>query len=135
MELEIKELFLWLIGQSALTEMTKTVRERESSALPLNKLYTLLRLHFAPGRNVQHSRADLFDFKRETNGTATDVWKRILDVEKNCEFETITVAELRASKFLSLIAKSTGKYRLKKDDSEKRHLNRSSYRRNTSIHV
>ena len=33
---------------------------------------------------------------------------------KNCEFETITAAELLASKFLSLIGNSTGDYDLKK---------------------
>ena len=102
------------IGQSALTEITKTVREREPSALPLYKLYTLFRLHFTPERNVQHSRADFFDLKRETNETTADVWKKILDVEKNCEFETITAAELIASKLVSLIRKSTGGYELKK---------------------
>ena len=29
---EIKDIFLWVIGQSAITEMTKTVRERYSRA-------------------------------------------------------------------------------------------------------
>ena len=94
--------------------MTKTVREREPSSLPLYKLYTLFRLHFTPERNVQHSRADFFDLKREDGESAADVWKRILEVEKKCEFETITAAELLASKFLSVIGKSTGDYDLKK---------------------
>ena len=114
LETEIKDIFLWAIGQNAITEMTKTVREREPSSLPLHKLYTLFRLHFTPGRNVQHSRADFFDLKREDGESAADVWKRILEVEKNCEFETITAAELLASKFLSVIGKSTGDYDLKK---------------------
>ena len=104
--------------------MTKTVREREPSSLPLHKLYTLFRLHFTPERNVHHSRADFFDLKREDGETAADVWKRILEVEKNCEFETITAAELLASKFLSLIGKSTGDYDLKRNQ-EKRHVCRS----------
>ena len=82
LELEIKGIFLWAIGQTALTEMTKTVREREPSSLPLYKLYTLFRLHFTPERNVQHSRAD-FDLKRGNGESAADVWKRILEVEKN----------------------------------------------------
>ena len=94
--------------------MTKTVREREPSSLQLYKLYTLFRLHFTPERNVHHSRADFFDLKRKDGETAADVWIRILDVDKNCEFETITAAELLASKFLSLIGKSTGEYDLKK---------------------
>ena len=114
LELETKDTFLWAIGQSALTEMTKTVGDREPSALPLYRLYTLIRLHFTPEKNVQHCRADFFDLKRETNETAADLWKRILDVEKNCEFETITAAELIASNFLSLIGTFTGDYELKK---------------------
>ena len=96
----------YLLGNIAL----KTVREREPSSLPLHKLYTLFRLHFTPERNVQHSRADFFDLKREHGESAADVWKRIMEVEKKSEFETITAAELLASKFLSLIGKSTGDY-------------------------
>ena len=114
LEKEIKDIFLWAIGQNAITEMTKTVREREPSSLTLHKLYTLFGLHFTPQRNVQHSRADFFDLKRELGESAADVWKRILEVEKKCEFETITAAELLASIFLSLIGKSTGDYELKK---------------------
>ena len=45
LETEIKDMFLWAIGQNALTEMTKTVRETEPSPLPLYNLYTLFRLH------------------------------------------------------------------------------------------
>ena len=93
LETEIKDIFLWAIGQNGITEMTKTVREREPSSLPLYKLYTLFRLHLTPERNVQHSRADFFDLKREDGESAPDVWKRILEVEKNCEFETITAAD------------------------------------------
>ena len=110
---DIKDIFIWAIGQNAITEMTKTVREREPSSLPLHKLYTLFRLHFTPERNVHHSRVHFFDLKREDGETAADVWKRILEVEKNCEFDTITAAELLASKFLSLIGRSTGDYDLK----------------------
>ena len=54
------------------------------------------------------------NLKKETNETAGNIWKRILDVEKNCEFETKTAAELIASKFQSLIGMSTGDYELKK---------------------
>ena len=93
--------------------MTKTVREREPSSLPLHKLYSSFRLHFTPERNVHHSRADIFELKREGE-SAADVWKRILAIERNCEFETITAAELLASKFLSVIGKSTGNYDLEK---------------------
>ena len=54
------------------------------------------------------------DFTREPNETAEDVWTRILQTDKNCEFDNVTPAELIASKFLSLIGRSTGDYELKK---------------------
>ena len=69
-QLEIKDIFLWATGQTAITEMTKTVRETEPSSLPLHKLCTLFRLHFTPERNVQHSRADL---KRRNGESAADL--------------------------------------------------------------
>ena len=36
-EMEIRDILLWASGQNAITEMTKTVREREPSSLPLYK--------------------------------------------------------------------------------------------------
>ena len=113
LETEIKDIFLWAIGQNALTEMTKTVKERKPSFLPLHKLNTLFRLHYTPEQNVEHNRSDFFDLKRDNRESAADVWKRILEIEKNCEFENTTAAELLASKFLSLMGKSTRDYELK----------------------
>ena len=83
LETEIKDKLLWAIGQNSITEMTKTVREREPSSLLLYKLYILFRLHFTPERYVQHSRADFCDLKREDGESAADVWKRTIVVEKN----------------------------------------------------
>ena len=40
--------------------------------------------------------------------------EKILEVEKNCKFETTIAAELLASKILSLIGKSTGEYELRR---------------------
>ena len=92
----------------------KTVREREPTSLPLYRLYALFRLHFVPERNKHHSRADFFNLKREPGEPAAETWKRILEIEKNCEFEEITAAEILASKFLSVIGKTTGDNDLKK---------------------
>ena len=92
--------------------MTKTVRGKRT--LPPYKLYTLFRLHYTPERNVQHSQADFFDLNRKIGESAADVCKRILEVEKNSEFGNVTATELLATKFLSLIGKSTEDYELKK---------------------
>ena len=113
LEEKIKDVFIWAFGQSALTEMTKTVRESEPNSLPLDRFYALFRLHFIPERNKHHSRADFFNLKREPGESAAEPWKRILEIEKNCEFEEIA-AELLASNILSVIGKTTGNNEVKK---------------------
>ena len=52
---------------------------------------------------------------REEGESAAEVWRRMLEVEKKCDFENITKAELPASKFLSLIGRSSGDYELKRN--------------------
>ena len=127
LEEEIRDVFIWAIGQSAITEMTKTVREKEPNSLPLYQLYTLFGLHFFPERNKHHSRADFFNLKREPGESAVERWKHILEFEKNCEFEEIKAAELLASKFLSVTGKKTGDKILKEKQKsntwiEKEHI-------------
>ena len=114
LDAEIKDTFIWALGETAMKEMTRTVREREPGSLPLHKLYSLFRLQFIPKRNKYHSRADFFELKRSSKESAADIWTKILEIEKNCEFEEITAAELIASKFISMIGKSTGDNELKK---------------------
>ena len=114
LEIKIKDIFIWALGEEAVTEMTKTVRDNDPNKMNINQLYSLFPLHFIPERNKFRSREDCFGIIREPNETAGDVWTRILQTEKNCEFNDVTPAELIASKFLSLIGRSTGDYELKK---------------------
>ena len=134
LEEEIKDVFIWAIDQSAITEMTKTVREREINSLPLYQLYTLFRLHFIPERNKHHSRADFFNLKREPGESDAETWKRILEIEKNCEFEEISAAELLASKFLSVLEKRQA-IKTWKENKERGHVGESNYRHNPRIHA
>ena len=113
LEHRIKDLFIWALGEPAITEMTRTVRDNNPNRMDINQLYSLLRLHFIPEQNKFHSRADLFRITREKQESAEDVWMRILQVEKNCEIENVTSAELITSKFLSVIGRSTEDYDLK----------------------
>ena len=112
LEVKIKDIFIWALGEAAVTEMTKTVRDNDPNKMNINQLYALFRL--IPERNKFHSRADFFRITREPNESAEDVWTRILQTEKNCAFDKVTPAELNASKFPSLIGRSTGDYELKK---------------------
>ena len=62
-------------------------------------------LRFIPEQYRRHTKADFFNFKREPVQSAADNWKRILEIEKNSEFEEITAAKQSASKLLSVIGK------------------------------
>ena len=108
LEVKIKDIFIWVLGEAAVTEMTKTIGDNDPNKMIINQLYALFRLHFIPERTKFHSRADFFGITREPNETAEDVWTRILQTETNCEFDKVTPAKLIASKFLSLIGRSTG---------------------------
>ena len=48
LEIKIKDIFIWALGEAAVTEMTKTVRDNDPNKVNINQLYALFRLHFIP---------------------------------------------------------------------------------------
>ena len=68
LEHHIKDLFIWALGESAITEMTGTVRDNDPNKMDINQLYSLFRLHSIPKRNKFHSRADFFGITRKKTG-------------------------------------------------------------------
>ena len=51
----IKHLFIWAQGESAITEMTRTVRDNDLNRRDITQLFSLFRLHFIPERNKFHA--------------------------------------------------------------------------------
>ena len=49
---------------------------------------------FVPARNVFHSRAQFFIIKQEDSETLDEYSKRLVDIERKCEFNSITPAEI-----------------------------------------
>ena len=50
-ELEIKKeqhIFVWALGEEAVTEMTKTVRANDPNKKNINQVYSQFRLHLIP---------------------------------------------------------------------------------------
>ena len=62
----IKDLFIWALGESAITKMTRTVRDNDPNRADINS-YTHCSVY---------------------NDTAEDVWTRILQVEKTVNSKT-----------------------------------------------
>ena len=58
---------------------------------------------FLPTRNVFHSRAQFSNSRQEDGETLDEHWKRLVDIERKCEFSTITPEDIITYKFAASI--------------------------------
>ena len=72
---------------------------RELKDVNLLDLLTLLKKTFPPAGNVFHIRAQFFNMKQDDNETLNEYWKRLVDIERKCEFNNITAKEIITCKF------------------------------------
>ena len=63
----------------------------------------LFKKTFIPARNVFHSRAQFFNIQQDENETLDEYWKRLVDIERKCEFNSITPEEIITYKFAATI--------------------------------
>ena len=56
-----------------------------------------------PKRNTYHSRGDFFWAKQKENETPEEHWRKLVSLEKNCEFKDIKQEDLLISKFITSI--------------------------------
>ena len=60
----------------------------------LPELLTLLKKIFLPVRNVFHSRAQFLNMKEDDNETLDEYRKKLVDIERKCDFKNITAEEI-----------------------------------------
>ena len=56
-----------------------------------------------PKRNTYHNRGDFFWTKQTEEETPEEFWRRLIDIEKECNFNTISAEELLISKYMTAI--------------------------------
>ena len=56
-----------------------------------------------PKHNTYHNRGDFFWAKEEENETLEDHWRKVVSLEKDCEFKDIKQEDLLVSKFITSI--------------------------------
>ena len=76
---------------------------KELEDISLQELLRLFKKTFLPTRNVFHSRAQFFNIKQEDGETLDEYWKRLVDIERKCEFNTITPEDIITYKFAASI--------------------------------
>ena len=76
---------------------------KELKDISLQELLKLFKKTFLPTRNVFHSRAQFFNIKQEDGETLDEYWKRLVDIGRKCEFNTITPEDIITYKFAATI--------------------------------
>ena len=77
--------------------------QRAERHLDLSELLKLFKKTFIPARNLFHSRAQFFNSKQEDSETLEEYWKRLVVIERKCEFNRITPEEIITYKFAATI--------------------------------
>ena len=102
-EPEIRQDFTWSAGPSAIEIITKGEFNTDPDNIKTEKLIQLFREHYMPKKNTYHSRGDFFSAKQEENETPEDHWKKLVTLEKNCDFKNIKQEDFLISKFITSI--------------------------------
>ena len=82
------------LGLKAKHEIMRGRWGRELKDVDLPEVLKLFKKTFIPARNVFVSGAQFFNIKQEENETLDEYWKRLVDIERKCEFNRITPEEI-----------------------------------------
>ena len=89
--------------------MTRAEYKNEPDKIAIKDLLIILIIirlfieHFLPKRNVYHNRGEFFWTKQTETETPEDFWRRLIKIERECNFETITAEGPLISKFMTAI--------------------------------
>ena len=100
---QIQEDFIWGVGPEALYQITRAEYKTEPDSIKIKCLIRLYTEHYLPKRNTYHNRGDFFWAKQSENETPEEFWRRLIEIEKECNFGTISAEELLISKYMTAI--------------------------------
>ena len=86
-----------------LVKLSQKESNTDPDTIKIEKLIQLFREYYMPKRNSYHSRGDFFWAKQEDNETHEEHWKKLVTLEKNCDFKNIKQEDLLISKFITSI--------------------------------
>ena len=99
----IKGAVIWALGPKAKHENMRGPWGKELRDISLQELLKFFKKTFLPIRNVFQSRAQFFSIRQENNETLDEHWKRLVDTERKCEFNSITPEDIITYKFAASI--------------------------------
>ena len=114
-ESQIQDDFVWGIDPEGLYQMTRAEYKTEPDKIALNDLIRLFNEYFLPKRNTYPNSGEFFWTKQTETETTEDFWRRLIEIEKESNNESITVEELLISKLMTAITDKKLRYKLMKE--------------------
>ena len=98
------------MGPEALYQITRAEYKTEPDSIKVKDLIRLFTEFYMPKRNTYHNRGDFFWAKQTEDETPEEFWRRLIEIEKECNFNAISAEELLISKYMTAITekKTTG---------------------------
>ena len=91
------------MGPEALYQITRAEYKTEPDSIKIKDLIRLYTEHYLPKRNTYHNRGDFFWAKQSENETPEEFWRRLIEIEKECNFGSKSAKELLISKYMTAI--------------------------------
>ena len=91
------------MGPEALYQITRAEYETEPDSIKVKDLIRLFTEIYMPKRNTYHNRGDFFWAKQTEDETPEEFCRRLIEIEKECNFNAISAEELLISKYLTAI--------------------------------
>ena len=102
-EQAIQKDFEWGVGPGALYHITRAEYETETDSIEVKDLIRLFDEYYLPKRNTYHNRGDFVWAKQAEDETPEEFWRRIIEIGKECNINTISAHELLISKYMTAI--------------------------------
>ena len=91
------------MGPEALYQITRAEYKTEPDSIKVKDLIRLFTEFYMPKRNTYHNRGDFFWAKHTEDETPEEFWRRLIEIEKECNFNAISAEELLISKYMTAI--------------------------------
>ena len=131
-EQTVQEDFIWGVGPEALYRITRAEYKTEPDSIKIPDLIRLFTEFFMPKRNTYNNRGNFFWAKQTEDETPEEFWRRLIEIDKECKFNTISAGELLISKHMRAI---TDKKITRQNNEIENYGNEENNRTNQTEHV
>ena len=98
-----QEDFIRGVGPEALFQITRAKYKTDPDSIKIKDLIRLYTEYYLPKRNTYRNRRDFFWAKQSEEETPEEFWRRLIEIEEECNFGIILDEELLISKHLTAI--------------------------------